>query len=39
MGIESERERRRRQVTEMSNITDMHYWSQVHTLYMLLKVG
>ena len=37
MGIESERERRRRQITEMSNITDMHYWSQVHTLYIHVR--
>ena len=37
MGIESERERRRRQITEMSYITDMQYWSQVHTLYIHVR--
>ena len=33
-GSESEQEKRRRQITEMSYITDMQYWSHVHTLYI-----
>ena len=36
-GSESEQGKRRRQITEMSYITDMQYWSQVHTLYIHVR--